>query len=156
MNPRRLEVEAYRDSLLKISGALDPKLYGLSQDLDADTNNRRTIYGRIGRGRLSNLLKIYDFPDPTQTSPSRDLTTTPLQQLFVLNGPFLRAQATNIAKALDSEPDTNARIRALYRKVLARDPSPKETEIAKSYLAQSDLPNLAHVLLSTNEVMFQK
>ena len=63
---------------------------------------------------------------------------------------------TNIAKALDSEPDTNARIRALYRKVLARDPSPKETEIAKSYLAQSDLPNLAHVLLSTNEVMFQK
>ena len=156
MNPRRLEVEAYRDSLLKISGALDPKIYGLSQDLDADTNNRRTIYGRIGRGRLSNLLKIYDFPDPTQTSPSRDLTTTPLQQLFVLNGPFLRAQANNIAKALDNEPDTAARIRALYRKVLARDPSPKETEIAKSYLAQSDLPNLAHVLLSTNEVMFQK
>jgi hypothetical protein len=156
MNPRRLEVEAYRDSLLKISGALDTKLYGLSQDLDAETNNRRTIYGRIGRGRLSNLLKIYDFPDPTQTSPSRDLTTTPLQQLFVLNGPFLRAQATNIAKALDSEPDTNARIRALYRKVLARDPSPKESEIAKSYLAQSDLSNLAHVLLSTNEVMFQK
>ncbi len=156
MNPRRLEVEAYRDSLLKISGALDPQVYGLSQDLDAEPNNRRTIYGRIGRGRLSNLLKIYDFPDPTQTSPSRDLTTTPLQQLFVLNGPFLRAQATNIAKALDSEPDTNARIRALYRKVLARDPSPKETEIAKSYLAQSDLPNLAHVLLSTNEVMFQK
>jgi cytochrome c553 len=156
MNPRRLDVEAYRDSLLKISGALDLKLYGLSLDLDADTNNRRTIYGRVARGRLANLLKLYDFPDPTQTSPGRDLTTTPLQQLFVLNGPFLRAQANHLAKAIDNEPSSDARIRALYRKVLARDPSPKEAEIAKAYLAQSDLPNLAHVLLSTNEVLFQK
>ncbi len=156
MNPRRLDVEAYRDSLLRISGALQPDLYGPSQDLDSETNSRRTIYGRIARGRQNNLLKIYDFPDPTQTSPSRDLTTTPLQQLFVLNGPFLRAQANLISKALDSEPDTNARIRALYRRILARDPSPKETQIAVNYLAQSDLPNLAHVLLSTNEVLFQQ
>ena len=156
MNPRRLAVEDYRDSLLRISGALDSKLYGLSLDLDADTNNRRTIYGRIARGRLSNLLKLYDFPDPTQTSPSRDLTTTPLQQLFVLNGPFLRAQANSLAKVIDSEPATEARIRALYRKVLARDPSPKEFEIASGYLAQSDIANFAHVLLSTNEVLFQK
>ena len=156
MNPRRLDVEAYRDSLLRIAGTLDAKIYGISQDLDADTNTRRTIYGRIARGRLSNILKLYDFPDATQTSPNRDLTTTPLQQLFVMNSPFLRAQANSLVKTVDSEPDTNARIRALYRKVLARDPSSKEIDIAKNYLAQSDITNFAHVLLSTNEVLFQK
>jgi hypothetical protein len=156
MNPRRLDVEAYRDSLLRISGALNTGIFGLSQDLDAETNNRRTIYGRISRSRVSNVLKLYDFPDATQTSPGRDLTTTPLQQLFVLNGTFVRAQATRLAKAIDNEPSTEARIRALYRKVLARDPSPKELAIANGYLAQSDIASFAHVLLSTNEVLFQK
>jgi len=156
MNPRRLDVEDYRDSLLRIADTLKTDIYGISQDLDAETNTRRTIYGRIARGRLSNLLKLYDFPDPTQTSPNRDLTTTPLQQLFVMNSPFLRAQAGSLVKLIDSEPDTNARIRALYRKVLARDPSPKEVEIATNYLAQGDIANFAHVLLSTNEVLFQK
>jgi len=156
MNPRRLDVEAYRDSLLRISGALSPKLYGLSEDLDGEANVRRTIYGRISRSRVSNVLKIYDFPDAIQTSPNRDLTTTPLQQLFVMNGVFVKAQATALAKALEPEPDANARVRALYRKVLSRDPSPKEIDIALTYLAQSDLAGLAHVLLSTNEVLFQK
>ena len=156
MNPRRLEVESYRDSLLRISGALNTKLYGLSEDLDGEANARRTIYGRISRSRVSNVLKLYDFPDAIQTSPNRDLTTTPLQQLFVMNGPFLKAQATALAKTVETEPDANARLRALYRKILARDPSPKEIDIGLTYLAQNDLANLAHVLLSTNEVLFQK
>jgi hypothetical protein len=156
MNPRRLEVEAYRDSLLRISGTLNTKLYGLSEDLDGEANTRRTIYGRISRSRVSNVLKLYDFPDAIQTSPNRDLTTTPLQQLFVMNGPFLKAQATALAKTVETEPDANARLRALYRKILARDPSPKEIDIGLTYLAQSDLADLAHVLLSTNEVLFQK
>jgi hypothetical protein len=156
MNPRRLEVESYRDSLLRISGALNTKLYGLSEDLDGEANTRRTIYGRISRSRVSNVLKLYDFPDAIQTSPNRDLTTTPLQQLFVMNGPFLKAQATALAKTVETEPDADARLRALYRKILARDPSPKEIDIGLTYLAQSDVSNLAHVLLSTNEVLFQK
>lgn len=156
MNPRRLEIEAYRDSILRISGALDANLYGISQDLDAETNTRRTIYGRIGRGRMNGLLKLYDFPEASQTAPSRDLTTTPLQQLFVMNGPFLRAQAGLLAKAVEKEPDTEAQLRALYRKILARDPSPAEIDLGLTYLAQGKLEEYAHVLLATNEVLFQK
>jgi hypothetical protein len=73
-----------------------------------------------------------------------------------MNGAFIKTQATALAKAVETEPDVNARLRVLYRKILARDPSPKEIDIALTYLAQSDLTNLAHVLLSTNEVLFQK
>ncbi|MFN0104408.1 MAG: PSD1 and planctomycete cytochrome C domain-containing protein [Bryobacteraceae bacterium] len=156
MNPRRLDVEAYRDSLLRIAGTLNTAIYGLSQDLDAETNTRRTIYGRVGRSRVNGLLKLYDFPDASQTSPGRDLTTTPLQQLYVMNGAFLRGQAGILAKAVENETDNGARLRALYRKILARDASPKEIDLGLTYLGQGKLEEYAHVLLSTNEVLFQK
>ena len=155
MNPQRLGIEAYRDSILRVAGNLDDKLYGLSQDLDLETNRRRTIYGRVARGGLNGLLKIYDFPDASQTSPGRDLTITPLQQLFVMNGTFLRAQAQLLAKNLQ-ETDRAAQVKELYRKILARDPTPKELDLAMSYLTHSDVDEYAHVLLSTNEVMFRK
>ncbi|MBY0505906.1 MAG: PSD1 and planctomycete cytochrome C domain-containing protein [Bryobacteraceae bacterium] len=148
MSPQRLTVEAYRDSLLRAAGTLDATPFGVSQDLDLATNHRRTIYGRIGRGGLNGLLKIYDFPDASQTSPGRDLTTTPLQQLFVLNGAFVSRQAEAAAKRVT---DT----RSLYRQILSRDPSPREIDLAASYLANSSLAEYAHVLLSTNEVLFR-
>jgi hypothetical protein len=33
-----------------------------------------------------------------QSSPGRDLTTTPLQQLFVMNSPFIQKQAETFAQ----------------------------------------------------------
>jgi hypothetical protein len=155
MNPQRLSVEAYRDSILRIAGTLDTKLYGVSLDLDLDTNNRRTVYGRVSRSRVNGLLKMYDFPDATQTSPGRDLTITPLQQLFVMNGTFLRGQALTLAKAVKGD-DQTAQLRDLYRKILSREPTAKEIDLALSYLASGSLAEYAHVLLSTNEVLFQK
>jgi len=112
------------------------------------------VYGRVSRGRLNNLLKLYDFPDATQTSPSRELTTTPLQQLFVMNGTFIRTQASALAKALETEPDNAARIRTLYRKVLGRDPSPRELDLALSYINDGPLEEYAQVLLASNEEIF--
>ena len=43
MNPRRMDIEAYRDSLLQASGKLDLTMYGPSQ-LDVDAGVRRTVY----------------------------------------------------------------------------------------------------------------
>jgi hypothetical protein len=155
MNPRRLEIEAYRDSVLRLAGTLDGRLYGVSEDLDAETNRRRTIYGRVSRGRLNGLLKLYDFPEASQTAPARDLTTTPLQQLFVMNGPFLRGQANVVADAIAGAGDSRAQLRALYRRILSRDPSAREMDLGLTYLAQGKLEEYAHVLLATNEVLLQ-
>jgi purine nucleoside permease len=129
-------------------------MYGPSLDLDDENNRRRTVYGHVSRGRLNTLLKLYDFPDPTQTSPGRDLTTTSLQQLFVLNSTFIQKQAAVLADAVAAEPDDAARIRRLYRKILARDPRPSEMETAKQYLASGTMAQWAQVLLSTNEEIF--
>jgi hypothetical protein len=108
----------------------------------------------VARGRLNNLLKLYDFPDATQTSPGRDLTTTPLQQLFIMNGGFIREQATALAKTIEGEADAAARVRMLYRKILARDPTANELDFALTYLRESTVAEYAEILFSTNEEIF--
>jgi hypothetical protein len=170
MNPRRLDVEAYRDSILEASGTLDPAAGGPSTDLDLDSNTRRTVYGRVSRSNLNTLLRLYNFPSANLHSPERELTTTPLQQLFVMNSPFIQSQAEALvklvgAKLVPAKPpvtaptgakpaDPAATVRALYRRVLARDPSAKELDLAMSYLAGATLPQYAQALLSSNEVIF--
>jgi hypothetical protein len=154
MNPRRLDVEAYRDCLLQAAGQLDARLGGPSVDLDQPGNQRRTVYGRVSRGRLNPLLQQYGFPEAAMHSPGRMTTTTPLQQLFVMNSPFLRTQAAALAESVTNEADVNARIRVLYRKVLARDPSDSEVALGSVYLAEGTITDYAHALLSTNEVIF--
>ena len=45
--------------------ALDDSVGGPSRDLADAGNVRRTLYGAIKRRELSDLLRLYDFPDPT-------------------------------------------------------------------------------------------
>jgi Protein of unknown function (DUF1553)/Protein of unknown function (DUF1549)/Planctomycete cytochrome C len=154
MNPRRLDIEAFRDTLLRSAGQLSDQMYGPSMDLDNAANLRRTVYARVSRSRMNNLLRQYDFPDPMQTAAGRDLTTTSLQQLFLMNSPFIHNLAGTLAKSVDSESDTQAKVRALYRKILSRDPSAKELDLAVTYLNGATLDEYAQVLLSTNEEIF--
>jgi hypothetical protein len=154
MNPRRLDVEAYRDNLLLAAGTLDRTVGGPSSDLDQPGNRRRTVYARVSRGRLNPLLQLYDFPEATMHSPARETTTTPLQQLFAMNSPFMQDQASALLGAIGTEPDVGAKVRAMYRRVLARDPNDAEVERAKNYLTTGSLAEFAHGLLYTNEVIF--
>jgi Protein of unknown function (DUF1553)/Protein of unknown function (DUF1549)/Planctomycete cytochrome C len=154
MNPRRLDIEAYRDCILQAGSGLDTKRGGPSTGLEQTDNKRRTVYGRVSRGRVNGLLLLYDFPEPTMHSPGREYTTTPLQQLFVLNSPFVRDQAVALAASVAKEPDVSAKVRALYHKVLSRDPSKHELALAGEYLATGTMTDYAHALLCTNEVIF--
>ncbi|MCC6367457.1 MAG: PSD1 domain-containing protein [Bryobacterales bacterium] len=154
MNPRRLDVEDYRDTLLRSSGRLDETMFGPSEDVQAPANKRRTVYSRVSRSRLSPLLKNYDFPDPMQTSGGRELTITPLQQLYVMNSEFLHDSAAALEKSVAREPDAAAKVRALFRKALSRDPSPAEIDMALSFLNSGAVEQYAQVLLATNEEIF--
>ncbi len=154
MNPRRLDAEALRDCLLQAAGLLNLDMYGPSLDLDALDNTRRTVYGRVNRTRLSDFLRLYDFPNPFQHSPARNLTLTPLQELFVLNSPFIQQLSAALAKATETEPAPRARITQLYRNVLGRNPSAEETQSALRFLDSASLEQFAQVLLATNEEVF--
>jgi hypothetical protein len=57
-------------------------------------------------------------------------------------------------KSVEKEADEPAKIRAIYRKVLSRDPSEGEMARATKYLASGTLNEFTHGLLYTNEVIF--
>lgn len=154
MNPRRMDIEAYRDTLLRRSGRLDLKMYGPSQELQEAENLKRTVYGRVSRSRINALLKTYDFPDPMQPAGVRDLTITPLQQLFVLNSSFIRESALAVAKSVADDPDSNAQVTGLYQRILGRIPTANEIDLALTYLKKGTLEQYAQVLLSSNEEIF--
>jgi len=168
MNRRRLEVEAWRDALLSVSGKLDPRMEGSSTNLADPKNTRRTIYAFISRHELNNMLRLFDFPDANITASTRAETTVPQQQLFVLNSPFMLEQARAFAKRLNEEAgaDTEARVRYAFTLAFSRPVSDVELKLAGQYLAGANddtkkdnnalnrWERYAQVLLGSNEFMY--
>src|SRR5436309_11886601 len=101
-NIRRLEFEALRDSLLAIGGALDKTMYGRPVDLEKEPySTRRTIYGRVDRSDVADVLVNFDFANPDLPTGRRHETTVPQQALFLMNSPLVIEQA----KTLVALPD---------------------------------------------------
>jgi hypothetical protein len=71
-----------------------------------------------------------------------------------MNSAFIQHQAAALAKAVEAEPETAGRVRALFRKIFARDPSAADIDRGATYLAQATLAEYAQALLSSNEVIF--
>ena len=153
-NARRLDAEAYRDTLVRSAGLLDEEMGGVSGDLDSETFYRRAIYGRISRARAPQVLALFDFPDATQTAPDRDVTTSTLQQIFLMNSEFIQNLAQAAAKTAAAATGEAEQIGMLYRRVLARDPTAAEMKSAMEYLRKGTLQRYAQVLLATNEEIF--
>lgn len=161
MNRRRLDVEAWRDAMLAATGTLDKSVGGPPLDLGDPKNTRRTLYGLVKRRELHDLLRLHDFPDPTIHSASRVPTTTPLQQLFTLNSPFLEQQAAALVKRLkhDVKQATPAEmIQHGYRLLFARPASTDEVRLGLEFLGTTPSDVLwqqyAQVLLGSNEFLF--
>jgi hypothetical protein len=159
MSPRRLEFEALRDSLLRVAGRLDTHLGGRSAPLE-DDNVRRSVYGYSDRFRIPALLRNFDMANPDQSIAHRGETTHPLQALFFLNSPFVRAQAESVNRQpeIAEQVDARERIRAIYRRILVRLPSADELGLAENYLgaapSESQWAQFAQVLLLSNEFFY--
>ena len=136
---RRLDFEALRDSMLRVAGRLeDAKLGGQPFDLvGAFGTPRRTIYGHIDRQNLPAFFRTFDFANPDYHVPKRNQTTTPQQSLWMLNHPFGRSVADELAAKVATQPDDAAKVRALYLAILARAPRADETALALDYLREA-------------------
>ena len=159
---RRLDVEAWRDALLAISGKLDPAMGGPTFDLKTN-NTRRTVYASISRHQLDGMLRIFDFPDANVSAASRTETTVPQQQLFVLNSDFIIEQAKSFAKQVTAEhDDLPGQVNFAYRLAFGRLPSEGELKLAEAYLGTeqekddklSCWEQYCQALLASNELMY--
>jgi Protein of unknown function (DUF1553) len=180
-NPQRLDFESMRDSILAVTGALDPAMRGRPVTItEAPFLPRRTVYGFIDRQNLDGLYRTFDFAVPDATSPRRFVTTVPQQALFLMNSPFLHEQSRRLSASIrpEASSDPSDGIRRLYRRVLLRAPEPDELAMAEEFLRRQSGPaapdgwsrfvpgkvggslstweQLAQVLMLTNEFMFEE
>ena len=97
MNVRRLEAEAIRDSLLAVSGRLEPSMYGPSVPVHLtsfmegrgrpgrsgplDGDGRRSIYLNVRRNFLDPMFLAFDMPVPFSTMGRRNVSNVPAQAL---------------------------------------------------------------------------
>ena len=161
MNRRRLTIEQWRDAILFVSGELSPE-NGRSLELDDPENLRRTVFGRVSRLKLNDLLMQWDYPDANVHAEKRSATTTPMQKLFVLNSPFMIARASALAARVKRETVGNdaARIERAYQLLFGRAPDRAERAAALEFLRKPDegpmtrWEQFAQVLLASNEMLY--
>ena len=160
MSRRRLSVEQWRDSVLAVSGELEFE-GGKSLELDDPANLRRTVYGRVSRLQLNDLLMQFDYPDANVHAEKRSVTTSPTQKLFMLNSPFMLERAKAFARRMkESAGSDDARVRNAYGILYARDPEPDEISVALAYLKKPASGNVsrweqyAQMLLVSNEMLY--
>ncbi len=163
-NRRRLDIEMWRDATLAVCGKLDISMGGPSRPIDDLSNFRRTLYVRVEREELHPMLRMHDFPEASSHSPRREPTTTPLQQLFVLNSAWMEQQSTSLYQRLEPIGDANRKLVASYRLLFSREPTVQEMDLAKQFVtSQSESAGTDHearwkdlfqALLGLNEFHF--
>jgi len=118
------------------------------------------VYGFVDRQNLPNLFRTFDFAGPDTTCPQRFTTTVPQQALYLLNSPFIEAQARRLGtRSGVSSTDVEERICAIYRLAYQREPSAEEMGLAMRFIDEF-VPSavawerLGQALLVSNEMMF--
>ncbi len=167
MNQRRLEAEALRDSILVVSGELDPSVSEKNLGTKALSESRlRSVYLPVFREEgMNDLFEVFDFANPSFTVGSRPVSSTPTQSLFLMNSPFVQDQALKAAElALKERPDLNVeeQIENAFQRCLHRDPTAMELGIAREYLGEDEtdvvgkaaLAGLYHALLAGLDFRF--
>jgi hypothetical protein len=157
---RRLEAEAFRDSVLAVSGQLNrrmagPSVYptlpravlagqsrpgqgwGKSSEIEAA---RRSIYIFVKRVLAVPELELLDAPDTSSSCEQRVVSTTAPQALTFLNGDFTHRQAGHLAARLEREAgmDAAAQVRRAFELALARLPRPQEVKASLGFLVAQE------------------
>ena len=174
---QRLDGEAIRDTLLAVSGLLNPAIGGpcvfpeLPAELGklsgkgvawpvsdhASDRRRRSLYVFIRRNLRYPFFEAFDRPDTNASCPKRPVTTIAPQALTLLNSQLAHESARALADRLKREAgsDRVAQLDLAFRLVLARPPDPEEKRLAEAFLrVEQTLVPLCRALLNTNEFLY--
>jgi hypothetical protein len=135
MNPRRLDAEEIRDSILAATGELDLRMGGSAVDF---SKPRRTVYARVTRNIRDPQMDVFDAPENFVSTSQRNTTTTPTQALLMMNSPTMlqRAQAFAIRLKKENLRSDMERVEAAYRLALGRKPCADEARSGLIFLAE--------------------
>ncbi len=168
----RMEAESIRDAILATSGKLDRRMGGpgfrlfkysevnvaIYDPLDqyGPDTWRRSIYRVSARSIRDDLLENFDCPENAQRAPKREMTTTALQALSLLNGKFLVDQAHYFANRVRSEagPKLEAQTARAFQLAFGRVPRPAEVKTATNVARKLGMPSFCRALMNANEFLY--
>jgi hypothetical protein len=145
-NPRRMEAEVVRDSVLACAGELDRTLGG--QELDAAqglVSRRRTLYfASHGEAKMP-FLELFDAADVCDCY-QRSSSVRPQQALALANSELTLVQSRLLAEKLwrtsNESVDVGHRqtqfARTAFEQVLSRPATEDELRVSLEYLAQQE------------------
>jgi hypothetical protein len=84
-------------------------------------------------------LALFDGPDPNTSTEARTSSIVPLQALYLLNNPFITAQARGLAERLiASSSDAASRVELACQICWSRRPTSDEKHQALDYVERVD------------------
>jgi cytochrome c553 len=149
---RRLDAEQLRDSMLVVSGNLDPKVGGPNikgaaafapESAEASgiefgyqfTDLRRSVYTPAFRNNRMEIFALFDFNDINTSQGKRESSTVAPQAHYFLNHPFVIDQAKAAAMKFSTlESSDTGRLDQLYLQALGRLPYAKERSACLTFL----------------------
>jgi Protein of unknown function (DUF1553)/Protein of unknown function (DUF1549) len=157
---RRLDAEVVRDSILAVSGRLNPRMGGPSfyptlpdevlagqsrpgdgwGKSDEPEQCRRSLYIFAKRSLAVPELELLDSPDTTSSCERRMVSTTGPQALTFLNGNFVHQQAGYFAARLAAlaGPAQKDQVERAFALALGRPPRALETQAALKFLDKQE------------------
>ncbi|WP_197454290.1 PSD1 and planctomycete cytochrome C domain-containing protein [Stieleria varia] len=142
--PRRLEAEAIRDSILDVSGRLDAAIGGPST---TDDSSRYSVYLRQKRDQLPTHQVLFDGASGITSCARRRVSTNALQPLWLMNHDFVQQAARELAEK--SGTVTNA-----FQTALGRPPSASELTPLNRLADQHGLASACLVILNSSEFVY--
>ena len=160
---RRLDAESLRDSLLAVSGRLDPTPFGppvpvavnaqgqfvvgvQKRDGNGDAvgvepggtaDFRRSVYVKVRRSTPVGVLETFDAPVVNPNCEARPVSTSAPQSLMFLNDGFVLDRSLDLARRLRREApgDERAQVGRLWRLLFAAAPKPADVDRSLRFLA---------------------
>jgi hypothetical protein len=154
---QRLSAEQIRDSILALSGELQQKVGGPSV---GGTTPRRSLYIKQIRNTPDEFLHLFDVANGLKSVAERNMTTTPLQSLMMINGDWILGRAKKFAERLKKQKlESSAEtVRHATRLAWGREPSSDELSKAVEFVGtpinDDRLTDFCHVLLNSSEFMY--
>ena len=119
-----------------------------------EDSRRRSIYIFQRRSLPLPMLAAFDAAVANESCERRNVTTTPLQALTMMNSSFINDQATHLAARIKKEAGTerSAQIASLFTAVLNRPPTAAEQQRLSNF--DGAFEGICRVLLNSNELFY--
>ena len=176
--PRRVQAEILRDSIMNTAGTLNRQLFGpsikpwVSRDAiktgstnkwptnvkDGPKTWRRSIYVFMRRSMRVPFFETFDVPDAMSSRGVREKTTVATQALLLMNNEFVRKQAEHFAGRLGQLENKEPRVAVeeAYWLALSRKPTEEEIKLSLELINSEgqSLTNFCHILFTLNEFIY--